>query len=89
MASVALRSIGLSKKIKLAALDDTVSPESPAVDKLETMFLYDIMLSNGITIIERLAHLDQLKKQRFIFFCFPTAMGGLDAFPVRAVSIDI
>ncbi len=79
----------LKKKIKLVAFDDTIIPEDARVIKnVETMFTHDIMLSNGIPLIERLANLDKLTKPRFLFFCFPAKMGGLDSFPVRAVAIE-
>jgi len=46
------------------------------------------MLSNNIPIIERLANMAQLTKQRFFFFGFPASMGGIDSFPIRAVAIE-
>jgi len=78
----------LGKKVKLVGFDDTVIPENPLILKdLKTAFTHDLMLSNGIPIIERLTNLDKLTKQRFLFFCFPANMGGLDSFPIRAVAI--
>jgi len=79
----------LTKKVKLIGFDDTVIPENPLILKdLKTAFTHDLMLSNGIPIIERLANMDILTKKRFLFFCFPANMGGIDSFPIRAVAIE-
>ena len=75
--------------MKLIAFDDTIIPENPLVMRnLGTMFTHDIMLSNGIPIIERLSNLEKLTKTRFLFFAFPPKMGGIDSFPIRAVAIE-
>ncbi len=80
----------LQKKIKLVGVDDTVFPENPefAGKNLTKLFTHDLMLSNEIPIIEGLANLGELKKQRFLFFGFPAKMGGLESFPIRAVAIE-
>jgi kynurenine formamidase len=79
----------LGKKIKLVGFDDTIMPENPLVMKdLSTMFTHDVMLSNGILIIERLANLEKLTKTRFLFFAFPPNMGGIESFPIRAIAIE-
>jgi arylformamidase len=80
----------LQKKIKLVGVDDTVFPENPefAGKNLNKYFTHDLMLSNDIPIIEGLANLGELKKQRFLFFGFPAKMGGLESFPIRAVAIE-
>ena len=79
----------LGKKVKLVAFDDTIIPENPLVMRnLGTMFTHDIMLSNGIPIIERLTNLEKLTKTRFLFFAIPPKMGGIDSFPIRAVAIE-
>lgn len=79
----------LRKKIKLIGFDDTVIPENPLVIRnLNTMFTHDLMLSNGIPIIERLTNLEKLTKTRFLFFAFPPNMSGIDSFPIRAVAIE-
>ena len=80
----------LNKKIKMIGVDDTVFPEDPqyGMKNLECYFCHDLMLSNEIPIIEGLANLEKLKKQRFLFFGFPAKMGGLESFPIRAVAIE-
>jgi len=80
----------IHKKIKLIGVDDTVFPENPefAGKDLSKYFTHDLMLSNEIPIIEGLTNLCELKKKRFLFFGFPAKMGGLEAFPIRAVAIE-
>lgn len=81
-----LRDIG----IKMVGFDDTVFVEHPEVRRkyLDKYFTHDYMLSNGIPVIEQLAHLEDLTKPRFLFFGFPARMGGLESFPIRAVAIE-
>jgi kynurenine formamidase len=81
----------LRKKIKMVGVDDTVFPENPLINRppiLNNYFTHDLMLFNDIPIIEGLANLGELKKQRFLFFGFPAKMGGLESFPIRAVAIE-
>jgi arylformamidase len=79
----------VQKKIKLVGFDDTVFPENPEYGKdLNKYFTHDLMLSNEIPMIEGLANLGELKKERFLFFGFPAKMGGLESFPIRAVAIE-
>ena len=81
----------LQKKIKMVGVDDTVFPENPVINRppdLNKYFAHDLMLSNGIPIIEGLANLGELKKSRFLFFAFPAKMGGLESFPIRALAIE-
>jgi kynurenine formamidase len=74
---------------KAVGFDDTVFPEDPRVTGkvLEKYYIHDILLSNEIPLIEGLANLAALPCRRFFFFGLPPAMGGLDAFPVRAVAL--
>jgi kynurenine formamidase len=80
----------LQKKIKMVGFDDTVFPENPEFlgKDLNKYFIHDLMLSNDIPIIEGLANLSELNKQRFLFLGIPAKMGGLEAFPIRAVAIE-
>jgi kynurenine formamidase len=80
----------IHKKIKLVGFDDTVFPENPefAGKDLSKYFTHDLMLSNEIPIIEGLTNLSELKKKRFLFLGFPAKMGGLEAFPIRALAIE-
>jgi kynurenine formamidase len=78
------------RRIKLIGFDDTVYVERPEVSgkNLAGYHLHDKTLSNGIPVIEQMAHLGDLSKARFFFMGFPAAMGGLDSFPIRAVAIE-
>jgi len=79
----------LEKKVKMMGIDDTVFPEDPDLPKtLENYLCHDLMLSNDIPIIEGLNHMDQLRKPRFLFFALPARMGGLEAFPIRAMAVE-
>ncbi len=80
----------LQKKIKMVGFDDTVFPENPEflAKDLAKYFTHDLMLSNDIPIIEGLANLNELTRRRFLFFGFPAKMGGLEAFPIRAIAIE-
>ena len=81
----------VQKKIKMIGFDDSVYVERPEVSRkyLDKYVVHDLMLSNGIPIIEQLAHLGDLAKERFLFFGFPARMGGLESFPIRAVAIEM
>ena len=81
----------VEKKIKMVGFDDTVFPENPeyAGRDLKKYFTHDLMLSNNIPIIEGLTHLNKLKQKKFLFFGFPAKLGGLEAFPIRAVAIEV
>jgi len=78
------------RKIKMIGLDDTVYVERPEVSRknLAGYHLHDKTLSNGIPVIEQMAHLSDLSKSRFFFIGIPAAMGGLESFPIRAVVIE-
>jgi arylformamidase len=80
----------LHKKIKMVGVDDTVFPEDQKFifKDFHSYFVHDLMLSNGIPIIEGLANLGALKQPRFVFFGFPAMMGGLESFPIRAVAFE-
>jgi len=81
----------VEKKIKMVGFDDTVFPENPkyAGRNLKKYFTHDLMLSNSIPIIEGLTNLNKLKRKKFLFFGFPAKLGGLEAFPIRAVAIEV
>jgi kynurenine formamidase len=78
----------VKKRIKMVGFDDTVFPENPqyAGKYLSKYLTHDLMLSNNIPIIEGLTNSDKLKQKMFLLFGFPAKLGGLEAFPIRAVS---
>ena len=70
-------------------VDDTVFPEDPQLERtLQNYTTHDLLLSNGIPLIEALANLVEIRKPRFLFFAFPAKMGGLESFPIRAVAVE-
>lgn len=78
------------RKAKMIGFDDTVYVERPEVagKNLAGYYLHDKTLSNGIPVIEQMAHLNDLSRARFFFMGIPAAMGGLESFPIRAVAIE-
>jgi kynurenine formamidase len=77
------------REVKMIGVDDSVIVEDIKVlgrdlKKYKTHQL----LTKDVTIVEGLAHLDQLRKERFLFFAIPAKMGGLEAFPIRAVAFE-
>ena len=76
-------------KIKMIGFDRTVEVDPPRDPKsLKYYFTHEYMLSHDIPMIEVLANMQELKKKRFFFIGIPAKMGGLDAFPIRAVVLE-
>ena len=71
----------VEKKIKMAGIDDTVFGENPKYRHkvFEKYHTHDLLLSNQIPLIEGLANLNELRKERFLFIGLPAKMGGLPA----------
>lgn len=81
----------VDKKIKMVGIDDSVrlGPRPPIVPRaLEEMVDHDLFLKNEIPIIEQLANLDKLSKERFFFIGLPLKIKGLDSSPIRAIAIE-
>lgn len=80
----------VEKKVKMAGVDDTVFGENPEYRHkvFEKYHTHDLLLSNQIPLIEGLANLNELRKERFFFIGLPAKMGGLESFPIRAVAIE-
>ena len=49
---------------------------------------HQVLMENGIPIIEFAANLDQLKSDRFTLFVLALAVEGLDSCPVRLIAIE-
>ena len=49
---------------------------------------HQLLMDNGIPIIEFAANLDKLTKQRFVLFVLAIAAHGLDSCPVRLIAIE-
>jgi len=56
--------------------------------ELGKMRVHVDLMSLGIPLIEGLAHLDQLKEERFFFMGLPIRVKGCDAWPIRAIAIE-
>jgi kynurenine formamidase len=82
-ASVWLAELG----IKLLAMDFSYSIEEN-FSELGKMKAHVELLSRNIPLIEGLAHLDQLKAERFFFMGLPCRVKGCDAWPIRAIAIE-
>ena len=73
--------------IKLLAMDFSYSIEEN-FSELGRMTAHVELLSRNIPLIEGLAHLDQLKSERFFFMGLPCRVKGCDAWPIRALAIE-
>jgi kynurenine formamidase len=73
--------------IKLLAMDFSYSIEED-FSELGKMRVHVDLMSRGIPLIEGLAHLDQLKEERFFFMGLPIRVKGCDAWPIRAIAIE-
>ena len=82
-ASIWLAELG----IKLLAMDFSYSIEEN-FSELGKMRAHVELLSRNIPLIEGLAHLDQLKAERFFFMGLPCRVKGCDAWPIRAIAIE-
>lgn len=54
----------------------------------EVTRIHQILLRGGVTIVEGLAHLDQLTQPRVFFHALPLKLAGGDGCPVRAFAYD-
>ena len=73
--------------IKLLAMDFSYSIEEN-FSELGRMTAHVELLSRNIPLIEGLAHLDQLRSERFFFMGLPCRVKGCDAWPIRALAIE-
>lgn len=54
----------------------------------EVTRVHQILLGGGITIVEGLAHLDQLTQEKVLFVALPLKLAGGDGAPVRAIAVE-
>ena len=73
--------------IQLLAMDFSYNIEEN-FSELGKMRVHVDLMSLGIPLIEGLAHLDQLKEERFFFMGLPIRVKGCDAWPIRAIAIE-
>lgn len=70
------------KKIAMLGL------ETPGVHPVEWERVHKILLKAKIVIVEGLAHLNKLKKDKVFFIAAPLKLEGRDGSPVRAMAIE-
>ena len=78
----------VKKGVKLIGIDRTLRLEKPGAKAPNNLPVHDVLLRNGIPIIEFLENLDKLRMKRFILIALPLRIVGLDASPVRAIAIE-
>ncbi len=71
--------------IKMLGADTSVIIDR---EELTKMMTHKFLLGNDIPVIERLTHLDQLRKKRFLFIGFPLRINGIDSSWIRAVALE-
>lgn len=71
----------VEKKINLLGL------EMPSLNWEDNPGAHRLLLGANIILVEGLANLDQIGRDKFFFICLPPKLKGLDGFPVRAVAI--
>jgi len=49
---------------------------------------HELLLKNEIPIVERLDHLDRIRKERFFFIGLPIKISGIDSSWIRAVALE-
>ena len=77
------------QEVKMIGVDDTVVPEDVHfLGKDLKKYKIHNLLTKDILIVEGLANLNQLRKERFLFFAIPAKMGGLEAFPIKAIAFE-
>lgn len=70
--------------VKMLGVDNSIRVEQD----YKLMATHDFLLKNNIPIIERLAHLEELKKKRFFFIGLPLRIKGLDSSWIRAIALE-
>ncbi len=54
----------------------------------ELTAVHKVLLQAGVVIVEGLAHLDQIRREKVTFMAFPLKVAGGDGAPVRALAIE-
>jgi len=67
-----------------------VEPPSVAdVHNIEELTaVHTVLLEGNVVVVEGLAHLDQIRKDKVIFMAFPLKVAGGDGAPVRALAVE-
>ena len=74
----------VSHDIKMLGFDSGFieSPRNPRHDN------HLIIMESGASLVENMAHLDRVKGNRAVAYCFPLAIKGADSMPVRIVAVE-
>lgn len=72
----------VERKISLLGL------ETPTINPVDNKRLHQTLLSGGIILVEALAHLDEIKKDKVFFIALPLKILDGDGSPIRAVAIE-
>ena len=84
--SLELAEWSAAKKIRMLGVEPPSVADVNNRDELTAV--HRILLGAGIIIVEGLANLDQIRRERVTFMAFPLKVGGGDGAPVRAFAIE-
>ena len=66
-----------------------MKPEHPGTIAREHHVTHDVFFPRGIAVIEYLANLADIGRQRVLFLALPLKVDGGDGSPVRAVALEL
>ena len=76
----------VARRVKMLGVEP---PSIADVNDLpEVTRIHQVLLGGGVTIVEGLAHLDQLTQNRVFFGALPLKLAGGDGCPVRAFAVE-
>jgi len=76
----------VDKGIRMLGVEPPSVADVNNIEELTTV--HEILLKGGIIIVEGLAHLDEIRKEKVTFMAFPLKITKGDGSPVRAVTIE-
>lgn len=65
-----------------------VGVEPPTLNGAEYIEVHQVLLGNGIAVVEGLCNLDQLERDEVFFVGAPLPLKDGDGFPIRAIAIE-
>ena len=78
----------VDKDVKLVGSDSWGLQNPHVAKKEEEKDTHQLLLGRGILILENVANLDHLSKERVFVFCLPISIKNLDSFPVRMIALE-
>ena len=76
----------VANRVKLLGVEP---PSVADVNNLEEVTrIHEVLLSGGVTIVEGLTNLDQVRQAKVFFVALPLKIAGGDGCPVRALAIE-